>query len=75
MTREDKYAYVNILFAGLVRQKRGQYGIYAARRKSGTVRRPGRRRRNRAYDLDFVNCHVAIDLLSKSRTEIDESRL
>lgn len=75
MTRKDKCAYVNILFTGLVRQKRDQYGIYAARCKSGTVRRLGRRRRNRAYDLDFVNCHVAIDLMSKNRREIDGFRL
>lgn len=65
MTREDKCACVIILFAGLVRQKGDQYGIYAARRESGTVRRCGHRRRNRANDLDFVNCHVAIDLLSQ----------
>lgn len=75
MKRKDKCACVIILFAGLVRQKGDQYGIYAARRESGTVRRCGHRRCNRTNDLDFVKCHVAIDLLSKSRTEINESRL
>ena len=64
-----------ILFIGLVRQKGDQYGIYAACRESGTVRRRGRRRFDGADDLDFVKDDVANDLLSKSRREIDESRL
>jgi len=65
---------VAVLFTGLVRQKRNQYGIYAACCEGGTVRRCGRRRFDRADDLDFVNDNVANDLLSKSRREIDESR-
>jgi len=54
---------VTILFTGLVRQKRNQYGIYAACCEGGTVRRCGRRRFDRADDLDFVNDNVANDLL------------